>query len=140
MPKTKELNGRELAGFIKTRQANMVSSFSPHRPRLVILRDNDNPVIQKYVNLKIRYGADIGVEVVDQLIADPAALKATILKYNQDPNTHGLILQLPLISTDPDELTTDASYTYRGTDEFLLLDPDTKATIHLGTSPRYHRK
>ncbi|MCM3898678.1 S8/S53 family peptidase [Schaalia meyeri] len=40
----------------------------------------------------------------------------------------------------PDELTTDASYTYRGTDEFLLLDPDTKATIHLGTSPRYHRK
>ena len=40
----------------------------------------------------------------------------------------------------PDELTTDASYTYRGTDEFLLRDPDTKATIHLGTSPRYHRK
>lgn len=106
MPKTKELNGRELAGFIKTRQANMVSSFSPHRPRLVILRDNDNPVIQKYVNLKIRYGADIGVEVVDQLITDPVALKTAILKHNQDPNTHGLILQLPLISTDPDELTT----------------------------------
>ena len=41
---------------------------------------------------------------------------------------------------DPDELPTDASYTYRGTDEFLLRDPDTKATIHLGTSPRYHRK
>ncbi|WP_048771067.1 hypothetical protein, partial [Cellulomonas flavigena] len=40
----------------------------------------------------------------------------------------------------PDELSTDASYTYRGTDEFLLLDSDTKATIHLGTSPRYHRK
>ena len=40
----------------------------------------------------------------------------------------------------PDELPADASYAYRGTDEFLLLDPDTKATIHLGTSPRYHRK
>ena len=40
----------------------------------------------------------------------------------------------------PDELPTDASYAYRGTDEFLLRDPDTKATIHLGTSPRYHRK
>ncbi len=40
----------------------------------------------------------------------------------------------------PDELPTDTSYTYRGTDEFLLRDPDTKATIHLGTSPRYHRK
>ena len=40
----------------------------------------------------------------------------------------------------PDELSTDTSYTYRGTDEFLLRDPDTKATIHLGTSPRYHRK
>ena len=41
---------------------------------------------------------------------------------------------------DPTELPTDASYAYRGTDEFLLRDPDTKATIHLGTSPRYHRK
>ena len=41
---------------------------------------------------------------------------------------------------DPDELPTDTSYAYRGTDEFLLRDPDTKATIHLGTSPRYHRK
>ena len=40
----------------------------------------------------------------------------------------------------PDELPADASYAYRGTDEFLLLDPDTKTTIHLGTSPRYHRK
>ena len=40
----------------------------------------------------------------------------------------------------PDELPADTSYAYRGTDEFLLRDPDTKATIHLGTSPRYHRK
>ena len=41
---------------------------------------------------------------------------------------------------DPDELPTDTSYTYRGTDELVLLNPDTKATIHLGTSPRYHRR
>ena len=41
---------------------------------------------------------------------------------------------------NPDDLPTDTSYTYRGTDEFLLRAPDTKATIHLGTSPRYHRK
>ena len=41
---------------------------------------------------------------------------------------------------DPDKLPTDTSYTYRGTDELLLLNPDTKATIHLGTSPRYHRR
>ena len=40
----------------------------------------------------------------------------------------------------PDELPADTSYAYRGTDELLLRDPDTKATIHLGTSPRYHRK
>lgn len=105
MPKTKELNGRELAGFIKTRQANLVASFLPHRPRLVILRDNDNPVIQKYVNLKIRYGADIGVEVIDQLVSDSTALKAAISSHNQDPATHGIILQLPLSSADPDEIT-----------------------------------
>ena len=33
-----------------------------------------------------------------------------------------------------------SSYVYRGTDEAILLRDDKTITVHLGTSPRYHRK
>ena len=60
----KSLSGRDLAGFVKERQAHQVASLE-HQPKLLIIRDSDNPVITKYVNLKIRYGEDIGIAVED---------------------------------------------------------------------------
>ena len=72
----KILNGSELAGFIKERQARQVAGLK-HKPRLLILRDSDNPVITKYVNLKKKYGEDIGVEVID-FCANPASIKILI--------------------------------------------------------------
>ena len=98
----KLLNGRELAGFIKERQANVVRSMADDGlrvPELVIIRDSDNPVITKYVDLKARYGADIGVEVVDQKVSDFAAAKAAVLAANEDPSVSGIIVQLPLVDT-----------------------------------------
>ena len=62
--KTKILSGRDLASFIKERQAHQVAGMDIG-PHLLIIRDSDNPVIAKYVNLKIKYGKDIGVEVED---------------------------------------------------------------------------
>ena len=48
----KELNGRELVGFAKERQAHLVQILRSNKKRakLVIIRDSDNPVIGKYVN------------------------------------------------------------------------------------------
>ena len=40
----------------------------------------------------------------------------------------------------PTNFTLDASYSYRGTDETLLWLPENATPIHLGTSPKYHRK
>ena len=60
----KILDGSELAGFIKERQARQVKSLAK-KPYLLIIRDSDNPVIMKYVNLKIKYGEDIGITVQD---------------------------------------------------------------------------
>ena len=40
----------------------------------------------------------------------------------------------------PTNFTLDASYSYRGTDETLLWLPENGTPIHLGTSPKYHRK
>jgi len=39
-----------------------------------------------------------------------------------------------------DDVALDASYSYRGTDETLLWLPENATPIHLGTSPKYHRK
>ena len=104
---TKLLDGRELAGFIKERQAHVVRGMRSRKvfPKLVIVRDSDNPVIVKYVNLKKRYGEDIGVEVVDQKIDAVSstnaleAAKKVILDANEDPSVSGIIVQLPLTGT-----------------------------------------
>lgn len=100
----KILNGSELAGFIKERQAHVVRSLNP-KPKLLIIRDNDNPVIMKYVNLKIKYGEDIGVAVEDFCADSSAAIATKIQSANQDPAISGIIIQLPLTDkSQTDEL------------------------------------
>lgn len=98
----KELNGHELAEYMKENQAHLVRSLRAQgvQPKLVIIRDSDNPVITKYVQLKQRYGADIGVEVEDWLREDA---KTAVHEANSDPSVHGVIVQLPL----RDKATTD---------------------------------
>ena len=91
----KILNGSELAGFIKERQAREIRSLKS-APKLLILRDSDNPVIEKYVNLKIKYGADIGIVVEDFKAETPDALAEKIHTANVDPEISGIIIQLPL--------------------------------------------
>lgn len=95
----KELNGRELAGFVKERQAYVVREMlaeSKPAPKLVIIRDSDNPVIVKYVELKKRYGEDIGVVVEDKLVSSIDEAKAAVTAANEDSSVSGMIVQLPL--------------------------------------------
>lgn len=102
----KILNGEELAGFIKERQANEVKSLNK-TPALLIIRDSDNPVITKYVNLKKQYGEDIGVRVIDFYAKNSAEITTKIKEANQDKTINGIILQLPIIERDKtDELTS----------------------------------
>ena len=101
-----DLNGRELAGFIKERQAHQVASLK-RSPHLLIIRDSDNPVIAKYVNLKIRYGEDIGIRTTDYLAKSTDDIRETILRANEDEDVDGIILQLPITDkSKTDELTT----------------------------------
>lgn len=98
----KILDGRELAGFVKERQVAEVRSLKSRKiqPKLVIIRDSDNPVIVKYVNLKCQYGEDIDVMVEDKLVNGLDALKQAVLDANDDASVHGIIVQLPLVNTD----------------------------------------
>ncbi len=102
----KLLDGQELAGFIKERQAYQVRT-SKTTPTLLIIRDSNNPVITKYVNLKIEYGEDIGVKVIDFQAKSTDELREKILQANQDANIHGIIVQLPILEKDKtDEITS----------------------------------
>ena len=106
----KILNGKELAGFIKERQVGQVRGLVDRlgrKPKLLIIRDSDNPVILKYVNLKISYGEDIGVLVEDYLASSSSDIKEKILVANDDPEIDGIILQLPILEKEKtDELTS----------------------------------
>lgn len=91
----KILNGAEIAGYMKENQAHQVRSLKARKvqPKLVIIRDSDNPVITKYVELKQQYGEDIGIEVEDWLRED---VVTAIEEANSDVRVHGVIVQLPL--------------------------------------------
>ena len=95
----KELNGRELAGFVKERQAHHVRSLRGNKifPKLLIIRDSDNPVITKYVNLKKQYGEDIGVEVIDKKVSTIDEACDAVRSANADETISGMIVQLPLL-------------------------------------------
>lgn len=95
----KLLNGRDLADYIKERQAREVRALSL-RPKLAIIVTVDNPVIEVYINLKKRYGNDIGIDVDIHRVSQPQV--ADLLeKLNHDQSVQGIITQLPL--ADPSQ-------------------------------------
>ncbi len=97
----KELNGRELAGFIKERQAHQVRHLRAIKkfPKLVIFYDNESPVITKYISLKEKYGADIHVDVEVRKLDAPNAAEM-IREAANDDSVSGIIVQLPLAECD----------------------------------------
>ena len=99
----KILNGAELAGFIKERQARQVRGLrqaSGVAPKLAIILTVEHPAIQTYVRMKQRYGADIQVETDVYRVGQEETQKL-IEKLNSDTSVHGIIVQLPL--ADPSE-------------------------------------
>ena len=122
----KLLNGRELAEYIKERQAHEVRSLRQAHgifPKLAIIQCKDDPVINTYVRLKKQYGADILIDV-DVHTPKQAEIPALLRELNQDNTVHGIIIQLPLLDTSQ-------------TDELVnMVDPE-KDVDALGTNPSF---
>jgi len=94
----KSLNGKELAEYIKERQVHQVRALRQAwqtKPKLAIIVTIDHPVINVYMRMKKRYGADLDVDVdIHQIAQDDAP--ALIAQLNADQTVHGIIVQLPL--------------------------------------------
>lgn len=105
---SKILNGKDLVAPLKAKQARAVRTFSNARhgqsPVLAILFDNDSPVIAKYIDLKKRYGASIGVSVLaKKFVFTPSSsssslkeAEAVLKQLAHDALVRGIIIQLPL--------------------------------------------
>lgn len=108
----KLLNGTELAGYIKERQAKQVRNLRQAwsiAPKLAIVQTIDDPVIDTYVRLKRTYGDDILVDVEVHKV-DQADLFGTIEQLNTDESVHGIIIQLPLANdSDTDKAVTSVA-------------------------------
>ena len=101
----RELNSSELAGFIKERQAKQVRALRQAwhiNPRLAIVTDVENPVIETYMRLKQRYGADILIDVEIHRVPAGGALEV-IQELNNRDDVQGIILQLPISNSDQTE-------------------------------------
>ena len=101
----KILNGADIASFIKERQGHQARSLiqgSGIKPKLGIVVCGDNPISEKYIYLKQKYGNDISIETEIFKIDQTKAIE-TINKLNNDDSIHGIIVQLPL----PDTSQTD---------------------------------
>jgi methylenetetrahydrofolate dehydrogenase (NADP+)/methenyltetrahydrofolate cyclohydrolase len=122
----KVLNGSELADYIKERQARQVRALRQAHdvfPKLAIIVTVDNPVINTYMRLKERYGADILVDVDIHKVAQ-TEVKSLLSKLSNDESVHGIIIQLPL--ENPEE-----------TDEVVNMVVPDKDVDALGAKARF---
>jgi methylenetetrahydrofolate dehydrogenase (NADP+) / methenyltetrahydrofolate cyclohydrolase len=130
----KMLNGSELAGFIKERQAHEVRSLRQSagtQPKLAIVVTVEHPAIEIYMRMKQRYGADILVDV-DVHRVDQSEAKQLIMQLNDDPDVHGIIVQLPLAEPAETDEVCNAVAPAKDVDalgEHALLEPATPLAI-----------
>lgn len=131
----KLLNGLELVGYIKERQAKQVRALrqADHvLPKLAIIQTVDTPVINTYVGLKRQYGEDI---LVDVDVHQPAAgeVLSLIEQLNTDETVHGMIVQLPLADGLDVQSVLDAVAPHKDVDGLgagALYDPATPLAIN----------
>jgi methylenetetrahydrofolate dehydrogenase (NADP+)/methenyltetrahydrofolate cyclohydrolase len=130
----KVLNGRELAEYIKERQAKTVRGLrqAQHvQPKLAIVVTVDNPVINVYMRLKERYGADISIDVEMHRVQQ-ADVEALLTKLNFDDTVQGIIIQLPLAEPAETDRLVALVAPYKDVDALgpqALFDPATPMAI-----------
>ena len=130
----KLLNGKELAGYIKARQAHEVRSLRQTwqiAPKLAIVVTVDNSIIDLYMRLKKKYGDDILVDV-DIHHVQQTEVPELLNKLSKDDTVHGIIVQLPLAdpsATDEIVNLVDPAKDVDALGEHAQFDPATPMAI-----------
>jgi methylenetetrahydrofolate dehydrogenase (NADP+) / methenyltetrahydrofolate cyclohydrolase len=94
----KILDGKKLAADIKTRLKQEVKQM-PSPPGLAAILVGDNEASKAYINIKEKACKEVGILFYKHIfpVNTPAEeLVEIIAGLNNDPNTHGILVQLPL--------------------------------------------
>ncbi len=96
------LYGSPVRDSIKVRLQNRVLSLG-FKPTLAIIQSGDRPDSNLYIKNKIKFGEDVGINVIlekqlptHDLERDIQILVSMIEKLNTDTSVNGIIVQLPL--------------------------------------------
>jgi methylenetetrahydrofolate dehydrogenase (NADP+) / methenyltetrahydrofolate cyclohydrolase len=92
------LEGRAVSDAVAERLSARVAEL-PYVPRLVFVRVGEDPASVFYVRSKGRYAKRVGVDAETLVLPDTVGqeeLMATIERLNADPETDGILVQLPL--------------------------------------------
>ncbi|HBZ36253.1 MAG TPA: bifunctional methylenetetrahydrofolate dehydrogenase/methenyltetrahydrofolate cyclohydrolase [Candidatus Veblenbacteria bacterium] len=92
------LNGRDLAASLRAELKNKVAELNL-TPRLGVILVGDDPASHLYVALKEKAAKEVGIGVEKILLPNSAAKEDIIAKvefFNNRPDIHGILIQLPL--------------------------------------------
>ncbi len=94
---TKIIDGKNIRDSIKEKIISELASFSGNKPKLVLFRVGENPVIDIFVRAKKKFGDSMGIEVDIQIFPDSISENDLIekIKSFSKPNI-GIVVQLPL--------------------------------------------
>lgn len=98
----KLLNGKEVAAAIEhmvQTNLNRLKQDTHRTPTLAVVEVGHDPASQVYIRQKRLACERVGIRFIEKVFEETiseAELLAEILKLNQDPTVHGILVQLPL--------------------------------------------
>lgn len=99
------IDGKAMAALIRSDIAARVRSL-PHPPGLAVILVGDDPASKVYVGNKVKACTEAGIRSIEHRLPATATrldLENLIDELNDDPQIHGILLQLPL----PEGLDSD---------------------------------
>jgi methylenetetrahydrofolate dehydrogenase (NADP+)/methenyltetrahydrofolate cyclohydrolase len=106
MTQTKIIDGKDIAAALRAELKTHVAAMK-HVPGLAVILVGDDPASHVYVRNKIKACEDAGIKSFESRLpklATQAEIAAEIKAFNDNPNVHGILLQLPV----PKHLDSDA--------------------------------
>lgn len=121
------IDGKAVAASIRAKLAEEVAQLAAEgiQPGLTVILVGDNPASQSYVKGKVKACQEVGIH--SELIVKDAAITQSellelIKQLNENPNVHGILVQLPLPPHISEEAVIEAISPHKDVDGFHPLN------------------
>lgn len=128
IPKTKIIDGKQLASNLRAQIADGVSSLKSEKgivPGLAVILVGDNPASVSYVTAKEKACREAGMlsrEIRLAAETTEAELVALVKELNADPAIHGILVQLPVPKHISEKAVIDAIAPEKDVDGFTPVN------------------